>query len=62
MTYGAGLSNQTSQHNKGKTEFEVLKENLRQVVRIDDMRIGRRADRGVFWCTDLSAKGRIRKM
>lgn len=48
MTYGAGPSSQTSQHNKGKTEFEVLKENLRQVVRVDDMRIGRRADRVVF--------------
>lgn len=36
MTYGTGSSSQTSQYNKGKTEFEVLKENLRQVVRIDD--------------------------
>jgi hypothetical protein len=41
VTYGTGASSQMSQHNKGKTEFEVLKENLRQVVQVDDKGPGR---------------------
>lgn len=29
ITYGGGPSSEASQYHKGKTEFEVLKENLR---------------------------------
>jgi hypothetical protein len=29
ITYGGGSSSETNQYNKGKTEFEVLRENLR---------------------------------